>query len=119
MAKLQNHAALPACDLCQSLERNFPMPSKKEFTVADMIKALAKLDPTLPIYDHYYDEEEGEEVWFNVVKPTPKKVTIYLTALQQGKKIKLQWSDNKNAGQVVDKKKAVILYPPAKDEIEL
>jgi len=119
MAKPQNHAALPGCDLCQSLERNFPMPSKKEFTVADMIKALEKLDPALPIYDHYYDEEEGEEVWFNVTKPTPKKVTIYLTALQQGKKIKLQWSDNKNAGQVVDKKKAVILYPPAKDEIEL
>jgi len=95
------------------------MAPRKEFTVADMIKALEKLDPALPIYDHYYDEEEGEEVWFNVTKPTPKKVTIYLTALQQGKKIKLQWSDNKNSGQLVEQKKAVILYPPAKDEIEL
>ena len=87
------------------------MAPRKEFTVADMIKALEKLDPSLPIYDHYYDEEEGEEVWFNVTKPTPKKVTIYLTALQLGKKIKLQWSDNKNSGQVVEQKKAVIQTP--------
>ncbi len=95
------------------------MPPRKEFTVADMIKALEKLDPALPIYDHYFDDEECAEVWFNLAKPTPRKVMIYLTAQMEGKNIKLQWNDAKTAGQVIEKKKVVILYPPAKDEIEL
>lgn len=95
------------------------MLPKKEFTVADMIKALEKLDPALPIYDHYYDEEERSEVWFNATKPTPKKVTIYLVAQKQGKNITVQWSDDKTAGKIVEQKKIVILYPQAPGEIEL
>lgn len=95
------------------------MAARKEFTVADMIKALSKLDPALPLYDHYYDDEEGSEIWFNLARPTPRKKTIYLTALQRGKKLKIQWSDDKNSGEVVEQKKVVILYPPARDEIEL
>jgi len=50
----------------------------KEFTVGDMIKALAKMDPELPIYDHYFDDEVQQEIWFNMAKPKPKKQTIYL-----------------------------------------
>lgn len=95
------------------------MAARKEFTVADMIKALSKLDPALPLYDHYYDEEEGSEIWFNLAKPTPKKKTIYLTASKQGKTLKIQWSDDKTSGEVVEKKQVVILYPPARGEIDL
>jgi len=94
------------------------MASRKECTVADMIRALEKLDPALPVYDHYFDEEESAEVWFNVAKPTPKKKTIYLTAHKQGKNIKVQWTDDKSSGQVIEQKKVVILYPPASNEIE-
>lgn len=95
------------------------MAARKEFTVADMIKALEKLDPALPLYDHYFDEEECSEIWFNLAKPTPKKKTIYLTASKQGKTLKVQWSDDKSAGEVIEQKKVVILYPPARDEIDL
>jgi len=50
------------------------MALRKEFTVYAMIKALKKFDPPLPIYDHYYDEEKGEEVWFSFTKPVGKQV---------------------------------------------
>lgn len=95
------------------------MAARKEFTVGDMIKALAKLDPDLPLYDHFFDDEEGSEIWFNLARPTPKKKTIYLTAVKEGRNLKVQWSDDKTAGEVVDKKKVVILYPPARGEIDL
>jgi hypothetical protein len=95
------------------------MKTLKEFTVGDMIKALEKLDPALPIYDHYYDAEENAEVWFNVIKPTPKKQTIYLTARKEGRKLIAQWTDEKTSGQVVEQKNIVILYPPDKHAIEL
>lgn len=98
--------------------KGIAMASRKEFTIADMIKTLEKLDPELPVYDHYYDDEENAEIWFNVAKPTPKKKTIYLTAQKEGKNLIVQWSDDKNAGQIIEKKKVVILYPPATDEIE-
>lgn len=91
----------------------------KEFTVGDMIKALEKMDPDLPIYDHYYDEELEKEIWFNMAKPRPKKQTIYLKGTQEEGQITLAWTDNRSDGKTVDKKAIVILYPPEKGVIEL
>lgn len=90
----------------------------KEFTIGDMINALQKLDPELPIYDHYYDEEQEAEVWFNLVKPNPKKVTLYLKARMEGEILIGELTDERAGGEILERKKVVILYPPGKDEIE-
>lgn len=90
----------------------------KEFTVGDMIKALAKMDPDLPIYDHYYDEDVQQEIWFNMAKPKPKKQTIYLQGTRKRNKVTLAWTDEKSAGTTIESKKVVILYPPEKGVIE-
>ena len=92
---------------------------RKEFTVGDMIKALEKLDPDLPIYDQYCDDETLEEVWFNWNKPKPKTRTIYLKASQEGDTLTLGWTEDRAGGKIVEKKKVVILYPPEKGVTEL
>ena len=90
----------------------------KEFTVGDMIKALEKMDPDLPVYDHYYDEELESEVWFNVAKPKPKKQTLYLKGTRDGDTVTLAWTDQNSEGKTIEKKKVVILYPPEKGVLE-
>lgn len=91
----------------------------KEFTVGDMIRALAKLDPELPVYDHYYDEDVQKEVWFNVARPRPKKQTIYLKGTHDGETLTLAWSEKGAEGKTVDRKKVVVLYPPEEGVIEI
>ncbi|KAF1080249.1 MAG: hypothetical protein GQF41_3417 [Candidatus Rifleibacterium amylolyticum] len=90
----------------------------KEFTVGDMIKVLQKLDSELPLYDHYYDDEIAREVWFNVARPRPKKKTIYLVGTRENDQVTLAWTDNRSEGQLIDKKKIVMLYPPESGVIE-
>jgi len=90
----------------------------KELTVGDMIRVLEKLDPSLPVYDHYFDEEIAKEVWFNVARPRPKKQTIYLVGVREKSKITLAWSDQKAGGEIIEKKKVVVLYPPEEGVIE-
>lgn len=92
---------------------------KKEFTVGDMIRALEKLDPDLPIYDSYCDEETLEEVWFNWDKPRAKTRTIYLKGTLEGDTVNLAWSEERAGGKIIEKKKVVILYPPEKGVTEL
>lgn len=90
----------------------------KEFTVGDMIKALEKMDPDLPLYDHYFDDEVQQEVWFNVAKPKPKKQTIYLKGKKEGNTLNVAWTDHTAEGKTIEKKKVVILYPAEKGVIE-
>jgi hypothetical protein len=90
----------------------------KEFTVGDMLKVLEKLDPDLPLYDHYFDEEVEKEVWFNVARPKPRKQTIYLVGTREKDQLTLAWTDNKSEGKIIDRKKIVVLYPPESGVIE-
>lgn len=90
----------------------------KEFTVSDMIRALEKLDPELPIYDHYYDDELQKEVWFNVARPRPRQQTIYLKGNKEGDTLYVAWTDRNAEGKTIEKKKIVMLYPPEKGVIE-
>ena len=91
----------------------------KEFTVGDMIKALEKLDPDLPLYDHYHDDDLDAEVWFNLTKPESKKVNIWLTPRVVDGEVMGEWTDSKPRGEILEQKKVVILWPMAKDEIEI
>ncbi len=92
---------------------------RKEFTVGDMIRALEKLDPDLPIYDQHCDDETLEEVWFNRDKPKPKTQTIYLKGSLEGDTVTLAWTDQRVGGKTIEKKKIVILYPQEKGVTEL
>jgi hypothetical protein len=92
---------------------------KKEFTVGDMIASLQKLDPDLPLYDHFFDEEAGAECWFNLSKPKPKRRTIYLKARPTQDEILLEWTDERGGEPVLATKQVVILYPLQKGEVLL
>jgi hypothetical protein len=91
----------------------------KDFTVGDLIKVLQKLDPALPLYDHYYDEELQQEVWFNLAKPKPKKQTLHLKATSGKGSLSLGWAEPNADGRTIEKKKVVVLYPAEKDVIEI